>query len=141
MRGSIRRDPVWTTIFLVCRAHLHPLKVHRKDVACRGRYFTGPDGRTYKWKVGFRYCWAISSHPHSLGASESSLMEPACVLLFLSAISTTNRNMPERILSSSTNEVSPSENPRIPQSHREEVAHMLDHIMMTNIYMESASRR
>ncbi|KAF8548305.1 hypothetical protein OG21DRAFT_1516443 [Imleria badia] len=38
------------------------------SVTCRGRYLSGPDGRTYKWKLGFRYCWVISSHPHFLSA-------------------------------------------------------------------------
>lgn len=59
-------------------------KFTEHNVARRGRYFSGPDGRTYKWKVGFRYCWVISTRPYFLGVVRV-LVDGVCSHLFSTA--------------------------------------------------------
>ncbi|KAF8436046.1 hypothetical protein L210DRAFT_3550062 [Boletus edulis BED1] len=79
-----------------------------------GRYFTGPDGLTYKWKVGFRYCWVMSSLPvvwAHLNPRSWDLL--TCYALFFYASSNTKRNTQEHILSSFTDGTLASENRRI----------------------------
>ncbi|KAN0098006.1 hypothetical protein V8E55_002452 [Tylopilus felleus] len=82
--------------------------LHRRPYSW-GRYFTGPDGRTYKWKVGFRYCWLKHETKH---AREQ-------------LVKFHKRNLGIR---------KKSHPPFLEIS--QEVTHMLDHIIVTYIYME-----
>ncbi|KAF8128217.1 hypothetical protein EV363DRAFT_1170817 [Boletus edulis] len=78
-----------------------------------GRYFTGPDGLTYKWKVGFRYCWLKHETKHAR----------AHLVKFH------GRNLGIR---------KPSHPPFLEIAP--EVAHMIDHIIVTYMYMERLRR-
>ncbi|KAF9224525.1 hypothetical protein BS17DRAFT_702744 [Gyrodon lividus] len=79
--------------------------VYKRSWSCRGRYFRGPDGRTYKWKLGFRYCWTKHSRTRLVKFHK--------------------RNLGIR---------KPSHPPYLEVSS--EVTQMLDHIIMTYIYVE-----
>ncbi|KIJ59423.1 hypothetical protein HYDPIDRAFT_44011 [Hydnomerulius pinastri MD-312] len=74
-----------------------------------GRYFAGPDGHTYKWKVGFRYCWLKVEAKHTR----------------VPLVKYHKRNLGIR---------KPSHPPYLDVSSA--VTHMMDHIVVTYIYME-----
>ncbi|KAG9309827.1 hypothetical protein JVU11DRAFT_10206 [Chiua virens] len=78
-----------------------------------GRYFRGPDGRTYKWKLGYRYCWLKNDKRH--GRSH--------------LVKFHRQNLGIR---------KPFHPPYLEVA--EEVSHMLDHIVLTYIYVERIRR-
>ncbi|KAF9236636.1 hypothetical protein BU15DRAFT_49739 [Melanogaster broomeanus] len=104
--GVIEWHRVKKTLFRFGRREVEAdMMVYKRPWSCRGRSFRGPDGRTYKWKIGFRYCWRKHSR--------------------VRLVKFHKRNLGIR---------KPSHPPYLDVSS--DVTHMLDHIIMTYIYVE-----